>query len=193
MKSINKRLITAFLALLLITVMSTSLISGVFAGYWVSDVVSVTAVYVRPNFIDLSIGGNNLSNIVVPGQAITLAVAPQVVLAPGSSPCYVFIDITKTGNFDTYLYFEFDGWTKLEYAGANANVYYKKIDTDVGSGGLTLNIIKNNTVYADETVTRTVIAQIDTTPVSFTINAYAVEQSAEIVNAATAWAALQQG
>ncbi len=59
MKSINKKLITAFLSLLLITVASTGILSGVYAGYYTSDSASVSAL-VAVFAVDISGEGSDL-------------------------------------------------------------------------------------------------------------------------------------
>ncbi len=79
---------------------------------------------------------------------------PKVTVATGSEPCYLFIQLEKSSNFDTYLKYETaDGWTQLEDETENpvSGVYYRKIKTEMGTA---FSVLKDDKVMVKEDVTK---------------------------------------
>ena len=184
MKSSNKRLTVAFLSLLLATLLTTAIVSSVYAGYWTSDSATVTAVVHNPQ-IYLSLSGGTDGNVVVPGKDITLQNPTTVSLAKNTTPCYLFIKIEKSVGFDTFMYFVLDGWTKV---GGIDNVYYIKQETKVtDDAGVSFNVFKDNLIYVDESVPKSQYDSFGTQ--SVTVTAYAVDITDQTPTAATAWKA----
>ncbi len=100
----------------------------------------------------------------VPGFKI--AKDPQVTVKANSEDCIVFIQITKSSNYDTYLkeYEVTDGWTALTGA---EGVYYRKVSASSsdqsfyvlqGSG---TGDYKNGYVTVNDTVTKSNMEAID--------------------------------
>lgn len=185
MKSSNKKFMTAFLSLLLITVMTTTVLSGIYAGYSTSSSASVTAVVHNPQ-IYLGIAGDN-SNVVVPGGDITLANPPTVTLEQNSVPSYVFVKIEKSAGFDTYMWFTLaDGWYQV--AGVE-DVYFRLQETKVeAEEGITFNVFANDLINVEQSLTRMQIASMGEQ--SLTVSAYAIQITDETPNASTAWSLL---
>ncbi len=80
---------------------------------------------------------------------------PKVTVATGSEPCYLFVQLEKFSNFDTYLTYErADGWKQLEdEKGASVpGVYYREITTaDMGNE---FSVLKDDKVMVKEDVTK---------------------------------------
>ncbi len=79
---------------------------------------------------------------------------PEVTVATGSEPCYLFVKLEKFSNFDTYLTYETaDGWTLLEdETGTSVSgVYYRKITTEMGTE---FSVLKDDKVMVKEDVTK---------------------------------------
>lgn len=80
---------------------------------------------------------------------------PKVTVATGSEPCYLFVKLEKSENFDTYLTYETaDGWKQLEdKEGASVQgVYYREITTaDMGTA---FSVLKDDKVKVLESVTK---------------------------------------
>ncbi len=182
MKSPNRKLLVAFLSLLLATLLTTAIMSSVYAGYWTSDSASITALVHNPQ-IHISLSGGTDGNIAVPGRDITLSNPTTVSLAKDTTPCYVFIKIDKTAGFDTFMYFVLDGWTKV---GGVDDVYYIKQETKVTSdAGISFNVFKDNVIYVDESVPESQYNSFGTQ--KLTVTAYAVEIGSSTPTAAAAW------
>ena len=65
----------------------------------------------------------DISHKMMPGA--TFNPGREVTVIGGSEKCYLFIELSRENNFDTYLtYTMADGWTKL-----NDNLYYREVDT----------------------------------------------------------------
>ncbi len=138
-------------------------------------------------YIDLSVIGNSSNMPIVPGMDIIVQNAPTVTVLKDTTACYVFVEVEKSDNFDTYMYFYMaDGWTALEGV---SGVYYRVNESKVtAEAGESFAIIRNNKIDVREHVTRDIIAQAADVYVNF--KAYAVQKSSETPDAATAWATL---
>ncbi len=79
---------------------------------------------------------------------------PKVTVATGSEPCYLFVQLEKSSNFDTYLTYETaDGWKQLkdEEGASVQGVYYRKITTEMGTE---FSVLKDDKVMVKEDVTK---------------------------------------
>ena len=134
----------------------------------------------------------------VPGDMI--AKDPLVTVEAGSEPCWLFVEVTKSANFDAYLTYEVrNGWTEL--GDAYPGVYYKAVAASEkdqpfyvleGTAGY-----ENGYVTVKSNVTKTMMEAIDgvgtdgkpvdneTVP-SLTFKAYAIQQ-AHFDTAVAAW------
>lgn len=89
----------------------------------------------------------------VPGCGITKD--PKATVRAGSEPCYLFVQLEKSTNFDTYLTYEMaEGWTQLEDEQGQkiAGVYYRRITTT--EKDTHFSVLKDDQVTVKETVTK---------------------------------------
>ena len=165
-----------------------------------SDKVVNTFTYGDIN-ISLS-ESENLNLKMVPGNTITKD--PKVTVKANSEACWLFVEIEKSSNFDTFMTYEIaDGWTQL--TGSTELVYYRQVSAK--DAAQEFNVIKNNTVTVKDGVTKAMLNAFDTNKdgtlsaeeqkslPTLTFTAYAVQmegfndsQKTEADNAALAWA-----
>lgn len=89
----------------------------------------------------------------IPGCGITKD--PTATVKAGSEPCYLFVQLEKSTNFDTYLTYEMaEGWTQLEDEQGQeiAGVYYRRITTT--EMDTPFSVLKDDQVTVKETVTK---------------------------------------
>lgn len=105
----------------------------------------------------------------VPGKTITKD--PEVTVKANSEDCYVFVEITKSTNYDTYLeeYVVADGWTKL-----TDGVYYRTVSNSVSDQGF--QVLKDDQVKVLTTVTKDQMAAIGENKPTLTFTAYAIQE-----------------
>ena len=160
----NKKLIvaTAACAALLVGSISTSLA-------WLVDTSgNVTNTFTHSD-INVELNENTGSDYkMIPGH--TIPKDPEVTIATGSEPCYVFVEITETGagtyDLDDFISYTVDGtyWKKLDTV-TDRIVYY---GATVAVDGLTpitvgtpVNILENDQVIVKQTVTKQMMDAID--------------------------------
>jgi hypothetical protein len=127
----------------------------------------------------------------VPGYTITKD--PKVTVKAGSEPCYLFVKLEKSSNFDTFLtYTVADGWTQLKDAQDTdvSGVYYRRVEAaDIGK---TFSVLKDNQVTVNSTVTKeqmSALTESSSYP-TLTVTAYAsqlMENNTEEFTAIEAW------
>ena len=112
----------------------------------------------------------------IPGCTITKD--PKVTVASGSEACYVFVEVTKSTNFDTYMTYTIDsGWTKLSGVDGVDNVYYRIVD-DSNEMGVAYSVLKDNQVSVKDTVTKEKMNALNEQGASLptlTFKAYAIQ------------------
>ena len=128
----------------------------------------------------------NLDLKMVPGAPITKD--PEVGVVAGSEACWLFIKIDESANLDTFITYTVDGAWKV--VPGETNVYYIQVDAATATAGKTYQVLTDNQVTVNNTVTKSMMDEIKkgtaTAPVlSFT--AYAIQQTG-FADAATAWA-----
>ena len=119
--------------------------------------------------------GTAISNgrefLMVPGHRIEKD--PTVTVEANSEKCYVFVEVTKTGNLDTYLtYYIADGWEVLT---EGSGVYYRTVDkTDTDKS---FSILNGDMVTVLTTVTKADMDALtsDSLYPKLTFKAYAVQ------------------
>lgn len=122
---------------------------------------------------------NNRSFKVAPGTDVTKD--PKVTVLASSEDSYVFVKITKGGNFDNYFTFGIAaGWTELT---ADSGIYYRTYDT--ATADVAYGVLLNDKVVVKTGVTG--FATGDAPTLTFT--AYAI-QKAGLADATAAWTAL---
>ena len=116
---------------------------------------------------------------------------PMVTVKAGSEACYLFVKITKSENFDTFMedIIVASGWNEL--SGVNG-VYYREVDAiDEDAEDVTFYVLAGETyttgeVIVSDEVTKEMVNELTTAP-TLTFQAYAV-QSDNVADAAAAWA-----
>lgn len=84
----------------------------------------------------------------IPGHTINKD--PKVTVTAGSEPCYLFVKVEKSTNFDSFMTYEIaDGWTQL---GSASGVYYREVDNTTSAQEF--YVIKDNQVTVNYTVTK---------------------------------------
>lgn len=134
----------------------------------------------------------------VPGY--TIGKDPKATVLAGSEECFLFVELTKSGNFDTYLeYVVADGWTQLtkDKDGNDITdlVYYRKVvSADIGTA---YSILKNDQVTVKGSVTKADMNALDAAGAvkpALTITAYASQlykSAGSEFTPAEAWANIQ--
>lgn len=155
---------------------------------WLSsktDTVINTFTYGDINIkIEESDTGDNDNNeftneyIMLPGNTITKD--PKITVLKNSEDSYLFIEIKKSQNFDNFMTYELvSDWTLL--ANTN-NVYYKEVSKK--DADQEFYIIKDNKVTVKETVTKTMLNELDkngqTNYPTLSFTAYAVQRDSGI-------------
>lgn len=117
---------------------------------------------------------------------------PKATVLMGSQPCYLFIKLDKSDNFDDFLTYEIaNGWTKLE--GCKELVYYRIVDDKENMIGTSYNILKNDEVIVKNNVTNEQMNKIkddESLRPTLTLTAYAfqlMKNNTDIFDALEAW------
>lgn len=124
----------------------------------------------------------------VPGS--TIQPDTQVTVAAGSEKCYLFVKVTKSDNYDTYLEpFEIgEGWNVLDAEGADG-VYYRVVESPTGD--MAYPVVKQVKVKTEITK-----EQMDSIAASgaptLSAQAYAVQYE-NIASAHMAWKQINPG
>ncbi len=189
MKKRKYQLGAVLLSILMITILTTAAVSGIIAGYSVSDSASVTAVVYNPQVsLGIAIDGDN-SGVIIPGGDIVLENAPTVHLDKDSSPCYIFITVDRSDNFDDYMFFTLgEGWYK--HPSEEGVFFMISEETVTADGGVDYPVFLNNTIEVYNHLTRTDIAALGENKVTISVSASAVVKDSEIDTVAEAWAAV---
>lgn len=119
-------------------------------------------------------GSANREFKMVPGHTITKD--PKVTVKAGSEPCYLFVKVEKSSNFNSFMTYEMAaGWTQLKDKDNQdvPGVFYREVDalTDKQE----FYVLKDNQVQVNENVTKADMnALTDTTKYpTLTFTAYA--------------------
>lgn len=113
---------------------------------------------------------------------------PKVTVLSGSAPCWLYVELVESENFDEFLAYEMaEGWTKLD---DTENIYYRKVEERVLTD-TEYQVLKNDSVNVKGDVTVEALNLLtDETYPSLTVKAYAVqmaEEGTELGTAKDAW------
>ncbi|MBQ4075398.1 MAG: hypothetical protein IJD39_09385 [Clostridia bacterium] len=111
---------------------------------------------------------------------------PQVIFHGGSEDSWLFVEIKKSENFDTFLsYAVAQGWNALDGV---ENVYWRSVQSDTADQSFP--VLEGNQVQVKADVTAYMLNSLtDATLPSLTFTAYAV-QEVGVADAAAAWNAI---
>ena len=105
----------------------------------------------------------------VPGN--TIAKDPKVTVKANSEDCYLFVKVTKSGNFDQFLTYEMaDGWTQYE---GTTDVWYRTVPAS--NANQEFEVLKDSKVTVKGTVTKEMMTSSDFTNPTLTFKAAAVQ------------------
>lgn len=169
-----------YLKVLIIALCSIALVVGSVAvtmAYLVDTTETKNDTFTVGNIdIELNAAGD-ISHKMMPGA--TIDPNREVTVIGGSEDCYLFIEMSRENNFDTYLTFTMaDGWTKL-----NDNVYYRVVATNANNQ--TFDVFTNFIAKPECTKAQYDLIAAGDKP-NIKLTAYAV-QRANINTAAEAW------
>lgn len=122
----------------------------------------------------------------VPGNV--LSKDPVVTVEAGSEASWVFVELVKSENFDTFLDYEVaSGWTRLENKNTEGRlVYYRQVDATTAD--IDFDVLKDKQVTVKTTVTKENLnALTEANYPKLTVIAYAIQQ-ANIGTVDNAWA-----
>ena len=90
----------------------------------------------------------------IPGWTITKD--PKVTVTAGSEECYVFIKVSKSDNFDSFMSYSIitgdDAWTQL--TGVTDTVYYRIVNASAATSNVVLPILADNKIQVNGNVTK---------------------------------------
>ena len=172
----------------LITILATVLVCCFAVGgtlAWLMDTSeTLTNVFTVGN-IDISLAETKSDFKMVPGNAVEKD--PIITVKSGSEKCYVFVKVEVENNTFTddskYLSVTLaDGWTLLK-----DDVYYYNTTIDALNADKTIQVLKDDQVKVNDTVTKAMMDAIneDNKP-TVIVTAYAVQVEAG-VDATAAW------
>lgn len=132
----------------------------------------------------------NLDLQMVPGHTITKD--PKAWVTEGSEAAWLFVEVTESANFDTYMTYAIaEGWTVLQAEteqadGTKVTVLCKEVETP----GTEYGIIEGNTVTVKPDVTKDMMETAETAQPTLTFKAYVhqlYQSNGVKFDAATAW------
>lgn len=156
----TKNVVLIILAMLLV---ATTAIFGTLA-WLTARTGTITNTFVKGQ-IELELIETPNDYKLVPGNVI--AKDPAVWVKPGSEPCYIFVEITKTNDLDRFVnYTVASGWTRLEVGAtgqegltatmlSGREVYYRQSISyvEAGNTNVKFNILADNKVTVPIRVT----------------------------------------
>lgn len=153
-----------------LSVVLCTLVTGTIA--WLTDKTDSIKNEFTPSDISITLTeSENLDLKMVPGKAITKD--PKVTVKANSEPCWVFVKIEESTNFDTFMTYAIaDGWTQL--TGVDG-VYYRKVNA--ADADQEFSVLAGDVVNVNETVTKADMNALtaENYP-TLTFTAYAIQQ-----------------
>lgn len=105
----------------------------------------------------------------IPGY--TIAKDPKVTVLANSEKCYLFVKVTKSTNFDSYMTYQMaDGWQEVT---AGSGVYWRTVETSTSAQEFP--VLKGNQVSVLGTVTKAQMQTANATAPTLTFKAAAVQ------------------
>lgn len=182
----------------LITILATVLVCCCAVGgtlAWLMDKTQTVTNTFTVGDIEIELAETTTTYKMIPGNQI--AKDPKVSVVAESEACWLFVQVTKSDNFDTYLtYGVRDGWETLADDGdsnALTTVYYRTVTAEDAKNGVSYYLLTQGTdTYANgyvtvkSDVTAAQLETAETTQPTLAFTAYAV-QSDNISAVADAW------
>lgn len=178
-----------------LTMVSTYMVSGLFARYSSTGTGSDSARVIKFGKITIEETGDFIGNtknmIIIPG--VDLKKEAVVRFEGSESATYVFVEVDLTGDWTyvepgTFLYGTLmdwaiaDGW---QYLKGSQYVFYRELDPNTA---LEAQVIKDQTVHVSDSITKNTIQTIDGMSITFRAS---VVQSNGFASVSDAWASLE--
>lgn len=153
-----------------LSVVLCTLVTGTIA--WLTDKTDSITNEFTPSDISITLTeSENLDLKMVPGKAI--AKDPKVTVKANSEPCWIFVKIEESTNFDTFMTYAIaDGWTQL--TGVDG-VYYREVSSSTEAQKF--SVLANDQVTVKSEVTKLQMNALTTENYpTLTFTAYAIQQ-----------------
>ena len=162
----NRRIVLTALLVVLVAALS---IGGTIA--WLTATTSPVTNTFTTSDINIALAeSENLDLKMIPGYTINKD--PKVTVTAGSEPCYLFVKVEESTNFDNFMTYEIaSGWTQLDGV---SGVYYREVNSNTSEQ--VFDVIKDNKVTVKDTVTKAEMNDLtDATRPKLTFTAYATQ------------------
>lgn len=159
----------------------TLLVAGVVGGTlaWLTDQTAEVKNTFTVGDINIGLTETTADYKMVPGN--TIAKDPTVTVQANSEACWLFVQVTKSENLDTFITYAIaEGWTELQ-----DGVYYREVPASAADQ--TFSVLAGNAVTVKSDVTRTMLETAKTDAPTLTFQAYAVQKD-NVASASDAWA-----
>lgn len=136
---------------------------------WLTDKTGPVTNTFTVGDININLAETTSDYKMVPGN--TIAKDPKVTVKANSEACYLFVKVTKSGNFDQFLtYAMADGWTQYE---GTTDVWYRTVPAS--NANQEFEVLKDSKVTVKGTVTKEMMTSSDFTNPTLTFKAAAVQ------------------
>ena len=159
----------------------TLLVAGVVGGTlaWLTDQTAEVKNTFTVGDINIGLTETTADYKMVPGN--TIAKDPTVTVQANSEACWLFVQVTKSENLDTFITYAIaEGWTELQ-----DGVYYREVPASAADQ--TFSVLKGDAVTVKDTVTKAMLTAKDFANPTLTFKAYAVQKD-NVASASDAWA-----
>ena len=161
----------------------TLLVAGVVGGTlaWLTDRTAEVKNTFTVGDINIGLTETTTDYKMVPGN--TIAKDPTVTVKANSEACWLFVQVTKSENLDTFITYAIaEGWTALP--GVDG-VYYREVPASAADQ--TFSVLADNAVTVNSDVTKEMLTAKDFANPTLTFQAYAVQKD-NVASASDAWA-----
>lgn len=180
MKNMKKILVLSLAALLLVAVS----IGGTVA-YLKAESDEVENVFTTSDITISLDESDDLDLKMVPGG--TIEKDPVVTVEAGSEKCWLFVEVTRSANFDSYMTYAMNsGWVEIASDGYTKVYGYTTI-VDASDAAEEIKVLANDEVSVKAEVTKAMMETAESNKPTLTFKAYAVQSdniSATTVNEA---------
>lgn len=161
----------------------TLLVAGVVGGTlaWLTDQTAEVKNTFTVGDINIGLTETTADYKMVPGN--TIAKDPTVTVKANSEACWLFVQVTKSENLDTFISYDIaEDWTALP--GVDG-VYYREVPASTADQ--TFSVLADDAVTVKSNVTKTMLETAKTDAPTLTFKAYAIQKD-HFATADAAWA-----
>lgn len=148
----------------LLVAMAVVLLIGCVAGgtlAWLTSTPSAVTNTFTTSDINITLTETDRTYKMIPGW--TIDKDPKVTVTKGSEKCYVFVKVTESSNFGSFMTYDIaSGWTQLQNENGNVGgVYYRVAET--ATVNQTFAVLKDNKVSVRDNVNKEAMNALTTT------------------------------